>query len=203
MKRRNGSMSSHGKARMRCTARCAFGLAALWLFSGGAAADAQNDGVEAPITDAVAEQKTEVRADQVDMDLKAGTAVFEGNVLVSDGRMILEAARMTVHFTESNRLTRIEATGNVVITQPDGDRRATAGRAFYDMESGEVVLTENPTLRMGEHSLQNAEQIIYHRDNQRFSTKAKPGQRVKVQFMPDEEGGNIELFDRQRLDTPE
>ncbi len=138
--------------------------------------------------------KTEIRADQVDMDLKAGQAVFEGNVLVSDGKMMLESERMIVNFTEDNKLTRIEATGSVVITQPQGDRRATAGRATYDVETGEVVLTENPTLRIGEHSLQDAEQIVYHRDEQRFSTRG----RVKVQFVPGEEGGNIELFEPRK-----
>jgi len=117
---------------------------------------------------AAAGQELEVTSDTLNMDFGGRSAVFEGNVRVSDAKMVLSAEKMNVVLTEDEELQSIEAIGNVVIEELGTEHSATAGRAFYDVLAGTVTMLEDPWLFDGESSKTRAKKIIYYRDTEKF-----------------------------------
>lgn len=132
---------------------------------------------EEPMPTAVAakseEGQTKIEADKASMDFRSGIATFEGNVVVVDKDVTVRSDVLVAHVTEENKLTAMEARGNVVITQKDSDRRATGGYAHYDVDSRKVVLKENPRMEMGDNVLDNAEIITYFLDSEKIFTEGK------------------------------
>lgn len=124
----------------------------------------------------------QITSDTMDMNLANHTTTFVGHVEVSDGTMRLTADRMTVLFGEDNKPQTIEATGNVLILQPDVKRKAKAGRAHYAVVTGVVTLTENPVLTEDRHALSGADKIIYNRDTQNAKTE---GGKPVIVIVPD------------------
>lgn len=116
-------------------------------------------------------QELQVTSDTLDMDFAGRAAVFEGNVRVSDAKMVLTAEKMNVLLTEEDELKSIEAIGNVVVVETDSKQRALAGRAFYDVLAGTITLLENPVLEDGEVSKTRGSEIIYYRDTEKFKIK--------------------------------
>ncbi len=108
-----------------------------------------------------------ITSDRMEMDFGAHVAKFDGHVVVKDPRMTLKTDRLIAFFTVDNQLIKVEALGNVVILQPQVDRRAAAGHAVYDIRKGTIVLTETPTLTTGLNMLSGASQITYYRDSER------------------------------------
>ncbi|MCT8331365.1 lipopolysaccharide transport periplasmic protein LptA [Albidovulum sediminis] len=91
----------------------------------------------------------EVTADQLAVNQADGTAVFSGNVVVSQGEMRLGADEIRVEYGAGgqNRIERLIATGNVVLTS--GPDAAKANTAEYTVDSGEIVLAGSVLLTQG------------------------------------------------------
>lgn len=117
-----------------------------------------------------AAENAEITADSMEADFAARVAKFEGDVLVTDSRMSLRTDRLMAYFAEDNKLLKLEAMGDVVISQPDADRTATAGYAEYDVKAGTISLMEKPELRTGENTVTGADKIIYYRDTETVKT---------------------------------
>ena len=132
--------------------------------------------------------ESKIVSDTVDIDFKNHVAIFKGNVKVYDKKQTLESDEMKVFFTKKNELKKVIAVGDVVINQPEQNRQAESGRAEYNVSTGKIRLTEDPTLQMGDSTIKNAAVIIYNRDTQRVTTK---GQRPEVQFYSDDGEGAI------------
>ncbi|MBT7304701.1 MAG: hypothetical protein HN849_34540 [Victivallales bacterium] len=109
-----------------------------------------------------------IDADCVEMDFNNRKATFEGNVKVSDERMLLLADKMIVHLTEKNELSMIEALGNVVISEVGKMRKAKAGKAVFNVAKDEIVLTDKPTLETPQFGVKEAEKMIYNRKKATF-----------------------------------
>lgn len=130
-------------------------------------------------------QEVEITADTMDMDFAKRLSTFSGNVVVREARMRLQADKMTVHFGENQKAERIECVGNVVIEQPEAGRTARAGRAEYDIVKGTIMLTENPSLKMGDSTLSNAARITYYRDDERVICDSAPNaERPVIRLSP-------------------
>ena len=95
----------------------------------------------------------EVTADQLDVDQNDGSAVFSGNVLVTQGEMRLTAARIVVNYAtgEAGRIQTMNATGGVTLV--NGSEAAEAQEAVYDIDSGNVVMTGDVLLTQGQTAL--------------------------------------------------
>ncbi|MBW4330597.1 LptA/OstA family protein [Stakelama sp. CBK3Z-3] len=94
----------------------------------------------------------DVSAAHIELQDKANRAVLSGDVAVKQAEMTLNAARMTVHYTGqvvggSPQVSRLDASGNVVITRPD--QTARSQYAVYDLNSRVVTLLGNVTLNQG------------------------------------------------------
>ena len=103
-----------------------------------------------------------VDADCAEVDFNNRRATFEGNVKVSDERMLLLADKMVVHLTEKNELSMIEAIGNVVISEVGKMRKAKGGMAVFDVEKDEIVLTDKPSIETPQFVVPEAEKVIYN-----------------------------------------
>lgn len=88
-----------------------------------------------------------IRSVSCDFDRKAGVVLFEGDAsVVYEGDYTLNADRVFAFLTPSNRLSRIVADGNVVIS--NGLRTGTCAYATYRQAKGEVEMFGDSTTGM-------------------------------------------------------
>ncbi len=104
--------------------------------------------------------------------------VFSGNALARQGDITLKTDRLTVYYKKAedkagkagNReipaggeLDRIEAKGNVIITQKD--LSATAEEAIYSHDSATFVMTGQPILKQANNTVRGCKVFIYGNEN--------------------------------------
>ena len=102
---------------------------------------------------------TNITANTMDINLAGDVINLHGNVVVDDKDTNISADEIIVYLTtveEEKKAKRLVADGNVVIIkksaeedQSAGEGKATAGNADYDLETGIIVLTEDPVLFQG------------------------------------------------------
>ena len=96
----------------------------------------------------------EIAADSLTVNQAEGSIVFDGNVIVGQGALKLQAGRILVTYAgegATGEVNRMEATGNVVLT--NGAEAAEAQQAVYDVASGSVLMTGDVLLTQGENAL--------------------------------------------------
>ena len=114
-------------------------------------------------------------------------ATLEGNVLLESSRMLLSGDRVTIFFEAdedadggeedgeslvrgTGQVSRIEATGGVMIRTPDGERSATGERGYYDPRQDIFILEGSCTILADGHALKSNKVIFDHR-KQTFSAE--------------------------------
>ena len=126
-------------------------------------------------------QPVQVTADQLAVNNADGTAVFSGNVLVTQGEMKLAAGEVKVTYgTEQNDIESLVASGGVTVTNL-GDA-AEAREAVYTIDSGVIVLAGDVLLTQGPSAMAGQKLTINLKDG----TGVMEG-RVTTTFQP---GGN-------------
>lgn len=88
-------------------------------------------------------------ADHIELQDKQNRAILSGNVSVKQAEMTLNAARMTVAYTGqvvngSPQVSRLDASGGVIITRPDQSARGQY--AVYDLNKRVVTMLGGVTL---------------------------------------------------------
>ena len=81
----------------------------------------------------------ETSADTLSMNQKNGTVVFEGNVVILQDTMRLQANRVELWRAESDDLERMLATGNVLLVT--ATEEAEAQKADYDITNGVIDMS--------------------------------------------------------------
>lgn len=123
----------------------------------------------------------EVTAEQFSVNNADGTAVFSGNVQVTQGEMTLTAAEVRVEYSpDQTAIDRLIATGGVSITNLADS--AAAAEAVYTIETGTIVLSGDVRLAQGGATLQGQTLTINLADGSGIMTG-----RVTTTFVP---GGN-------------
>lgn len=125
--------------------------------------------------------ETHVVAKRADYDISRNILVLDGDVVVKDARVTIEADQITMLMSTNREPEMVTAVGHVVIEQQlnpadamasgaarkgppvKGFRRATCGRAVYGVRSGVTVLTDKPVITQEGMTL-NGSRIIYSRD---------------------------------------
>lgn len=126
-------------------------------------------------------QPVQVSADQLAVNNADGTAVFSGNVIVTQGEMKLAAGEVKVTYgTQQNDIESLVASGGVTVTNL-GDA-AEAQEAVYTIDSGVIVLSGNVLLTQGPSAMAGQKLTIDLKDG----TGVMEG-RVTTTFQP---GGN-------------
>lgn len=95
-------------------------------------------------------QPISVSADEGTANFETETAVYSGNVVVTQGDLRLRADTLTIKAPKGT-IASIEADGGIVLTSKSGD--ATASRATYDVPARRVTLSGNVVLTQGENVL--------------------------------------------------
>jgi lipopolysaccharide export system protein LptA len=130
---------------------------ALWIGSGGAgnnAAQAQlmrGHDSSAPV---------DFSADRIEVQDRADRAIVSGNVHVTQGNLVLDAARMTIAYTNAGgvEIQRIDASGNVRVTR--GQDRATGDVGIYDLNRRIITLLGNVHLYQGTNNLAGSRLVM-------------------------------------------
>src|SRR5262245_58495812 len=95
-----------------------------------------------------------VKAQTVHIDEKTGTAVYRGNVVLTQGSMQLEADRLDVRTDKNRRLNNVIATGYPAklrgfIENSNEEIKAEAQRVEYRAKGREIEMTGNAWARQG------------------------------------------------------
>lgn len=101
----------------------------------------------------------EMNADSLAVNQTDGTAVFSGNVVVTQGAMKLSAAEIRVEYSADKKaIDKLYATGRVLLV--NASDAAEADQAVYTIASGEVVMTGNVLLTQGQAAMSSQKLII-------------------------------------------
>lgn len=132
----------------------AFALFAILFLAGISAAQAQGFGGAFEGMSNSGEP-IQIEADRLEVEDGQGTAVFSGNVSVTQGSTLLKTERLKVHYGRDaqgkagpgGNVKKIEATGKVAVRS--GDQVASAEKAAVDMESQIASLSGNVSVSQG------------------------------------------------------
>lgn len=106
----------------------------------------------------------EVTADSLSVNQNDGSAVFSGNVSISQGDMKMTADKVDVHYhAESQGIARLVATGDVLLIQ--GQDIAEAQAADYNIDNGTVRMTGDVTVVQANNTITADEMIVNLTDN--------------------------------------
>jgi lipopolysaccharide transport protein LptA len=110
---------------------------------------------------------TLIMSDILHSDETAHTSDFIGKVVVVGQNFHMTCQEMKVFFTNENKVSKIVATGDVVITQPD--RVTHCGHAEYTQDNDTFVLTEEPVIYNGKTKVEGT-RITINRQTQQMQT---------------------------------
>jgi lipopolysaccharide export system protein LptA len=142
------------------------------------------------------DQPIELSADSLEVLQNNHTAIFTGNVIVTQGAIHMNAAQMTVYYRESGStgqmgkgIYKIAAEGKVIFTTPA--ETATGDNAIYDVDNdtihlmGNVLLTRDKNVLKGtklDYNLKTGRSVL-------VGGASVGGGRVHGLFMPDSAKG--------------
>lgn len=143
---------------------------------------------------------TVITSDELQMSLDKKVATFTGHVKVVDPQGTMIADKMVVHIGDEssagNSVSKIEATGGVVISQEG--RRAIADEAVFTAADRVVILSGAAQVQTG-NSLVTGETIIYDMTKNTAVVKGRP----RMTIPQSQRGGSGGLFPTvPRLPTP-
>jgi lipopolysaccharide export system protein LptA len=133
---------------------------------------------------------TEISSKRLDFDYSKHTAVFDGDVVVTDPRVRIMADQITALFNTNNQPDMITAVGNVRIDQEN--RRAVCDRATYSLRTGLLVLTGKPKV-IQEGNILSGSRIIFSRDDDKVKCEDS-----KLTIVPGPGGGFDDLMKIKR-----
>ena len=124
----------------------------------------------------------EITSDALTVDQTAATATFSGSVLAVQGQLRLTADQALVEYArDTNAMSRLTATGSVVLTTPTEAAEAT--RAVYDLAAGTLVMDGNVLLTQGFGAISGERLTV----NLTAGTARMEG-RVRTVFKPGDSG---------------
>ena len=101
-----------------------------------------------------------VAADRIEVQDRADRAIFSGNVLARQADLTLQAARVTLAYSNPGELQidRIDASGGVTVTSPSETAR---GRyAIYDINDRLITVIGDVTLVRGDSNVNGGRLVI-------------------------------------------
>ncbi len=134
-------------------------------------------------------QALEVESDRKHTDYPAGTAVYEGKVIIRQGRMLIHADKAILTLREG-QLDRLQLEGKPV-TYQDVDEQGLplSGQALHmnyqvNSKTGDVLtLSQQARIERNKDSL-SSERIIYNLKSEVMDAGAGNGDRVRMILQP-------------------
>jgi lipopolysaccharide export system protein LptA len=142
-------------------------------------------------TSALAGQDTgapiDIDADRIEIRDEISQAVFIGGVIIRQGRLTLNADRVTILYTrvgENPEMQRLDARGNVKLVSPS--ETITAANAIYDVPARLITMLGNVVLNRQGSNL-NGQRLVLNLSSGATSFDARsasqPGGRVTGRFI--------------------
>lgn len=131
-----------------------------------------------------------IKADRAELDEAQGTAVYQGDVIVTQGSATLSADKITI-YSKNQALVKIEAFGSPahLIQRPDEktpETQAFGNSIVYLHEQGVIEISDEAKLIQGPNQFQG-NTIIYNSKTRVVSASGTPGDkngRVELIFHP-------------------
>jgi len=130
-------------------------------------------------------QPINIEADRATLNEKTGNSVYEGNVYVQQGTLVLQGSRMTVQLND-NTIDTLVLTGDPATyrQRPDGkesDQHAEAGRIELYANEDRIILLENARVwQSGDKELRSDRIVFDLKSNTVNAGSNKPGDRVHI-----------------------
>ena len=134
-------------------------------------------------------QPINIEADRATLNEKTGSSVYEGNVHLQQGTLVLQGSKMTVQLSD-NTIETIVLTGNPATyrQRPDNkesDQHAEAGRIEFHAKEDRIILLENARVWQSGDEEFRSERIIFDlKSNTVSAGSGKPGDRVHITLQP-------------------
>jgi len=141
----------------------------------------------------------EITSDKMDAYNETKMVVFSGHAVAKQGDVVLQTDKLTLYYKKeavkkekigpkgiegTGDLDRIEAKGNVVVTQLK--RIATGDEAVYYQDTGQIVMTGNPVLKENRNTVKGCKVIIYLNED-RGTVERCEGKQVWMEVYPEDE----------------
>ncbi|WP_339885222.1 lipopolysaccharide transport periplasmic protein LptA [Vreelandella maris] len=136
----------------------------------------------------------EVEADRLDLDQRAGTAVYTGNVDIRQGGMQLRGERVEIERNEAGELSRATSTGERAYLrhQAEGQEGPTEGwarRIIYHVAERRVELIDQAELTQQEDTFTGG-RLEYFIDREviqaRSDVDGRETQRIRMTLQPEQ-----------------
>ena len=132
----------------------ALGLALTPLAATAQGANVAFAGLKTDIT-----QPVQVEADQLSVSQTDGTAMFSGNVVITQGDMRLEAGVVTIRYSADKKaIESLHAEGGVMLAA--GTDAATAESADYLPDTGDLTLIGHVVLTQGQAAISGERLVL-------------------------------------------
>jgi len=134
-------------------------------------------------------QPMHIEADRATLNEKTGNSIYEGNVHVQQGTLVLEGSKMTVQIS-NNDIDTIILTGNPATyrQRPDGkdtDQHAEAQRIEYHAAEDRIILLDNARVWQSGAEEFRSDRIVFNlKSNTVNAGGSKPGDRVRITLQP-------------------
>jgi lipopolysaccharide export system protein LptA len=102
----------------------------------------------------------DVAADRIEVQDRADRAIFSGNVVARQSDLTMNAARVTVAYSDAGgiEIERIDASGGVTVRSPSETARGQF--AIYDLRNRLITLLGNVTLTRGASNVNGARLVL-------------------------------------------
>ncbi|MGZ8999119.1 MAG: LptA/OstA family protein [Allosphingosinicella sp.] len=102
----------------------------------------------------------DVAADRIEVQDRADRAIFSGNVVVRQGGLTLNAARLTVAYASTGgiQIQRLDASGGVTVRSPSETARGQF--AIYDLNKRIITMIGGVTLTRGASHISGARLVL-------------------------------------------
>jgi lipopolysaccharide export system protein LptA len=101
----------------------------------------------------------EVTAENLTVNQTDGTAIFTGDVVVTQGEMRMQASEIRVEYDATGKaIARLLATGGVIVV--NATDAAEAAAADYTIATGEVVMTGGVLMTQGQAAIKGERLVI-------------------------------------------
>ena len=134
-------------------------------------------------------QPVNIEADRATLNEKTGNSVYEGNVYLQQGTLVLQGSKMTVQLND-NTIDTLILTGDPATyrQRPDGkesDQHAEAGRIEFHAKEERIILLENARVwQSGDKELRSDRIVFDLKSNTVNAGSNKPGDRVHITLQP-------------------
>lgn len=102
----------------------------------------------------------DVAADRIEVQDRADRAIFSGSVVVRQGALTLNAARLTVAYSDAGgiQIQRLDASGGVIVRSPSETVRGQF--AIYDLNERIITMLGDVTLTRGESHVSGGRLVL-------------------------------------------